>query len=74
MLEVSLDQLLHSLYMVVCSRLNGLTLSLSLSLQSIVIGPGGSTIQAITVEAREDLEALLKCPVELTLNVRTSKK
>jgi len=39
-----------------------------------VIGPGGSTIQAITVEAREDLEALLKCPVELTLNVRTSKK
>lgn len=74
MLEVSWDQLLLSLYMVVCSRLNGLTLSLSLSLQSIVIGPGGSTIQAITVEAREDLEALLKCPVELTLNVRTSKK
>ena len=74
MLEVSWDQLLLSLYMVVCSRLNGLTLSLSLSLQSIVIGPGGSTIQAITVEAIEDLEALLKCPVELTLNVRTSKK
>lgn len=74
MLEVRWDQLLLSLYMVVCSRLNGLTLSLSLSLQSIVIGPGGSTIQAITVEAREDLEALLKCPVELTLNVRTSKK
>ena len=42
--------------------------------QSIVIGPGGHTIQEITKEAREDIEAVLQCPVDLTLNVRTKKK
>ena len=42
--------------------------------QSIVIGPGGSTIQTITEEARTDIEAVLQCPVDLTLNVRTKKK
>lgn len=41
--------------------------------QSIVIGPAGRTVQAITAEAKEDIEALLGCPVELTLNVRTRK-
>ena len=41
--------------------------------QSIVIGPGGRTVQAITAEAKTDIEALLGCPVDLTLNVRSQK-
>jgi GTPase Era involved in 16S rRNA processing len=41
--------------------------------QSIVIGPGGRTVQAITAEAKADIEALLGCPVDLTLNVRSQK-
>lgn len=45
-----------------------------LPFQSIVIGPSGSTIQRITAEAKSDIEALLKCSVDLTLNVRTRKK
>jgi GTPase Era involved in 16S rRNA processing len=40
---------------------------------SIVIGPAGSTIQTITAEAKDDVEALLGCPVDLTLNVKTHK-
>jgi len=39
-----------------------------------VIGPAGGTIQTITAEAKKDLEALFRCSVDLTLNVRTSKK
>ena len=41
--------------------------------QSIEIGRGGRTVQAITAEAKTDIEALLGCPVDLTLNVRSQK-
>ena len=40
-------------------------------LQSIVIGPAGRTIQAITAEAKEDVQELLGCPVDLTLHIKT---
>ena len=40
---------------------------------SIIIGPAGRTIQKITAEAKTDIEALLKCPIDLVLNVRAQK-
>jgi GTP-binding protein Era len=46
----------------------------SSSQASVVIGPGGSTIQTITAEAQTDIEAVLGCPVNLTLNVRSQTK
>ena len=44
------------------------------TLQSIVIGPAGRTIQAITREASDDIRQLLNCTVDLTLYVRSNKK
>ena len=41
--------------------------------KSIVIGPAGHTIQKITAEAKRDIEELLKCSVDLVLNVRAQK-
>ena len=41
--------------------------------KSVIIGPGGCTIQQITDEAQVDIERLLKKKVDLTLHVRYRK-
>lgn len=43
-------------------------------MQSIVIGPGGRTIQSITEEAQREVEQVLGKTVDLTLHVRHGKE
>lgn len=43
-------------------------------MQSIVIGPGGRTIQSITEEAQREVEQVLGKTVDLALHVRHGKE